>query len=411
MPKAAEIAVLVETSTTWGSSVVRGIAQYAREHGRWSIFLEARGFHEQLRIPSGWRGAGIIARVTSRRLVREIQALRVPCVNVSWSNVEGSGLCQVISDQAAAGRMAAQHLLDQGYRRFAYFGMPDQPHYVDHCGPAFEQALAERGLPCSSFQPSNRTCSPRLLLTSLGNLERWLERLPKPVGLLAWDSRRGRRTAEACANTGLRIPEEVGLICGYGDDLLCAMATPQLSCVDHLPECIGFEAAELLARLMAGEPKPQRPILIPPSAVIARHSTDALVIEDPAVAEAVRFIRDRAGKAIGVEDILNRVPVCRRLMEQRFLRVLGRSPAAEIRRVHIERAKELLIKTDLPVSRVAADSGFNHPEVMNRVFRREVGMTPTMYRRRYRLQNQRPTPLEAIGAKPGGSRESIRGDS
>src|SRR5262249_19820032 len=203
-----------------------------------------------------------------------------------------------------AGRMAAQHLLDQGYRQFAYFGMPDQPHYVDDCGPAFEWTLAERGLTCSSFEPPTRTRPARLLLTSLGDLESWLVTLPKPVGLLAWDSQRGRRAAEACANTGRRIPEDVGVICGYGDDLLCAMATPPLSCVDHLPECVGFEAADLLARLMAGEPKPGRPILIPPSTVIARHSTDALVIEDPAVAEAVRFIRDRAGQAVRVEDIL-----------------------------------------------------------------------------------------------------------
>jgi AraC-like DNA-binding protein len=59
---------------------------------------------------------------------------------------------------------------------------------------------------------------------------------------------------------------------------------------------------------------------------------------------------------------------------------LGRSPAAEIRRAHLDHAINLLARTNLPIHQVAAASGFNHNEVMNRVFRREVGMTPSAYR-------------------------------
>src|SRR5262249_11095810 len=150
------------------------------------------------------------------------------------------------------------------------------------------------------------------------------------------------------------------------------IATPPLSCVDHSAERVGHEAAALLSRLLAGALPPARPMLIPPAGVIARRSTDALAIEDRAVADALQFIRASVHEPIGVDDLLDVVPCSRRLLELRFLSVLGRSPAAEIRRVHVEHAMGLLAQTDRPIAEVAAASGFNHTEVMNRVFRREV---------------------------------------
>jgi LacI family transcriptional regulator len=384
MSRPTQIAVLVETSTTWGSKVVRGVAAFAHEQGRWSIFVETRVYHERLRVPPGWRGEGIIARVTTRQLAREIEALRIPCVNVSWSHVQGSSFPQVVSDQTVAGRMAAEHFLDRGFSHFAYFGLPDQPHYIDLIGLAYESALSARGHSCAVYLLAHDSPPRRVRLTEFADLEDWLAGLPKPVGLLAWDSDRGRLAAEACASAGIRVPEAVGLLSGYNDDLMCEIATPPLSCVDHSAERVGREAAALLGRLLAGAPPPPRPILIPPAGVIPRRSTDALAIEDRAVADALQFIRASVHEPIGVDDLLDVVPCSRRLLELRFLRILGRSPAAVIRRVHVEHAMDLLARTDLPISEVAATSGFNHTEVLNRIFRREVGVTPGAYRRQFR---------------------------
>jgi LacI family transcriptional regulator len=98
----------------------------------------------------------------------------------------------------------------------------------------------------------------------------------------------------------------------------------------------------------------------------------------------VRFIRERAHAGIDVADVVAHARTSRRWLEQRFRKQLDRTPAEEIRRVKIERVRRLLAAGDEPLEDVASACGFDYAEVMTRVFRRETGMTPSAYRRRFR---------------------------
>ncbi|MDC0936151.1 helix-turn-helix transcriptional regulator, partial [Pirellulales bacterium] len=121
-----------------------------------------------------------------------------------------------------------------------------------------------------------------------------------------------------------------------------------------------------------------------PARIISRQSTDTLAIDDPMLVKALKFIVANASRAITVTDILQSVPISRRVLEQRFQKYLGRSPAAEIRRVRIEKAKRLLADSDRSLNGIAAACGFEHPEVLTRVFRRQEGETPSSFRKRTR---------------------------
>jgi LacI family transcriptional regulator len=294
-------------------------------------------------------------------------------------------LAQVVPDQVAIGELAAQHLIEQGYRHFAYFGLGYMPNYRDRIGPGFVQELRERGHLCAIYWRGDVSCSEQPPLSELPDLERWLAILPKPVGILAWDFRHGRLLTEACSRAKLLVPEDVGVIIGLNDDVLCEIARPPLSSVDHASSRVGYEAASLLEQLIAETSPRDRQILIPPAGVTTRHSTSLAAIDDPVVADAVQYIRRHADKAISVEDVVAVVTVSRRSLERRFTRVLGRSPAVEIRRAHLNHAMTLLSGTDLPIHQIATASGFNHSEVMDRVFRRGVGMSPSAYRGQARL--------------------------
>jgi len=147
---------------------------------------------------------------------------------------------------------------------------------------------------------------------------------------------------------------------------------------------LGYRAAELLDRLIAGDPPPEEPIRVPPVGVVTRRSSDVLAIEDSHVAAAMRRINEDACRPLKVPDILRQVPVNRRWLERQFKRTIGRTVGQEILRVRIEKAKQLLLDTELALPEVAAECGFAQAHHLGLMFRRQTGLTPGAYRRAMR---------------------------
>ena len=168
------------------------------------------------------------------------------------------------------------------------------------------------------------------------------------------------------------------------DEVLCALSPPPLSSITLNPRRAGWEAAALLSRLMRGERLPPAAHLIPPVAIATRQSTDILAVADPKIAAALRYIREHACTGISVADVLHHCPMARRALETRFRKLLGRTPREEILRVQLNRVKELLVGTELPIGEIALRTGFE-PEYLSSVFRQEIKLAPTDYRRRYGL--------------------------
>jgi len=130
---------------------------------------------------------------------------------------------------------------------------------------------------------------------------------------------------------------------------------------------------------MNGE-KVKDDVVIDPVGVKSRQSTDLLAIEDPEIAIAVRFIRENACAGIRVDDVLDQIPLSRRAMETRFRHAVGRPPHMEIRRVQLERVKELLIGSDFKLEKIADMTGFSSAQYLAGLFHRVVGMTPGSWR-------------------------------
>jgi LacI family transcriptional regulator len=179
----------------------------------------------------------------------------------------------------------------------------------------------------------------------------------------------------------IRVPEEIAVLGGEHDELTGAMSTPPLSTIDWPAETVGYEAAKLLDRMIAGEDPPEEPALIKPRGIITRQSTNIMAIENELLSQAIGFIREHACEGIQVNDVLSHVPISRRVLEQQCLELLGRSPAAEIRRTKLDRAVKLLIQTEWAIPKIALACGFADPNNLARVFRREKGKTPSEFRR------------------------------
>ncbi len=382
--KLPRVAVMIETSTSWGRRLIEGITDYSRVFGPWTLYLEPRGIDEAETFPSGWTGDGIIARVRTPQYARRLERTRLPIVNVSGIVDPNIRFPRVQTSEREIAQLALDHLRARGFEHFAYCGVAVR-RYVAQRAHVFEEVVRNAGFDCHIYLGDSNSNRRGNVSTELNARAAWLKSLPLPVAVSTFSAIHGRRVAEAAALAGLNVPDDVAIITVDTDDLIGELIHPPLSAVQLATERSGFEAARMLHALM--QRKKVDPVVnVPPLGIAERQSTDVLAIQDTEISNALRFIRQNANRPINVEQVLEQVSVSRRVLERRFRALLQRTPAQEIRRTHLERAKLLLAQTNMSVPEVARASGFTYVEHMIPLFRKHMGVTPLAFRRLVQTQ-------------------------
>jgi LacI family transcriptional regulator len=378
------VGIFVDMLSAFGREVLNGINAYVRSHDPWLIFGDPERIVAPLQDIAHWGGDGVIAQAWTPELREQLRHLNVPSVNVSHHRSDEI-VSSVLADSLQIGALAARHLLERGFRQFGYCGFTGH-RYSELRAEGFLAELQRHDCTCEVFDGVPPQAEPEQWDRRQAELAAWVGALRRPAGVMCCNDVRARHVAQVCLNIGVRVPEEMALVGVDNDRLVCEMSDPPLSSVNVAADQVGYEAAALLSRLMAGRPAPATPLLIAPRGIIARRSTDVLAIDDPIVAQAVRFIRDHAAEPISVDDVVAAVPLSRRVLERRFRKFLNRTAGDEIGHARIDRAKQLLTQSDTAIPEVARRSGFNYVQQFNTMFKKFTGLTPTTYRRQFRLR-------------------------
>jgi LacI family transcriptional regulator len=368
-----------------GQEVFRGILSYARPERPWMLrTVPPQDVGDAV-------GAGVIDGVIGilwqDHVVTPLIRRGVPAVNVSGFRAQ-TRTPAVTVDNEHVGRLAAEHLLERGHTRFAFYG-PRSLGFVSGRRRGFAERLRRDGKRCRMltggvFPPIHGGVFAQSPAPNPG-VARWLRGLPKPVGVFAASDYWALELSQACQAAGLRVPEELALIGVDNDDRFCECAWPPLSTVRVPSRQIGFEAAAMLDRAMAGERLPAAFVTLPSPGLVTRRSSDWRATSDELAAEAARFIGDHAGEPIGVAEVAGHANASRRTLEMHFRKAFGRSIGEEIARARVELAKRLLADTDLKMPAIAARAGFSGGNRLAVLFRRLTGLTPTAYRRLSRI--------------------------
>jgi LacI family transcriptional regulator len=375
-----KVALLFESPNAYARGLLVGIGEYILSHGPWRVYYAEHGRGE--RPPSwllSWDGQGIIARSENHHMAKAVARLSIPVVDMTPSRLLPRSPWAK-SDDAAVARLAAQHFFERGFRDFAFCGNP-RLNVSNRRGEFFTILVRGAGHPCSLYEATRKPMNGDEEVDDIGQ---WLMRLPKPVAVFAFNDGRGQQVLDGCRRAGLTVPEEVAVLGVDNDEVLCMLSPPPMSSIILNPHRTGWEAAALLALMMKGERIPPSAHLIPPVGVATRQSTDILAVVDPQIARALRYIREHACECISVGDVLQHCPMARRAMENRFKKLLGRTPRQEIVRVQLSRVKELLVGTKLTVGEIAERTGFE-PDYLSVVFKQEAGMTPSEFRKKLGL--------------------------
>jgi LacI family transcriptional regulator len=379
--KRRAVALLIETSNAYARGLLRGIVRFGRElQPPWSMhFVEQGRGDPPPAWLTDWDGDGIIARIETPRIAAAVQAMRVPIVDVSAARYVPK-VPWVETDDVAIAQLAADHLLERGFRRFAFCG-DSAFNWSNWRRDAFVSHLAMRGFEVTLHEDFSRRRGAAPPNRERVNLAAWIRRLAKPVGVFACYDIKAQELLDACRGIRVAVPEELAVISVDNDELFCDLCFPPLTSIVPDSQRAGYEAARLLETLMARKSVPQTTIRVPPLGIMTRQSTDVLAIDDRDIAQALRFVREHACDGISVADVLREIPISRRVFEKRFRQLLGRTPHQEILNMKIARSIKFLTETDLSLATIAERTGFRYPEYLCVAFKRATGRTPGEFRR------------------------------
>ncbi|MDF7824173.1 DNA-binding transcriptional regulator [Pontiellaceae bacterium B12227] len=371
--RATEIALCIDYNSNYYRSIVSGVARYSNLKG-WR-FYTSRGFPQISKQDlKNWEGGGVIGRLTPD-VIADLQHRGIPAVNVK-SDYLDLPVASVLMDNAAIGRQAAEFFIEKGVRSFAATAWSIKGASGDLKLQGFLQTLEKHGYKAIVLEARKE----------LDRLDRVLSlEKGETVGIFAAEDFLGRMVIEACADLGLRVPEDVAVIGVDNSPFICEMVKPTMSSVELGAERVGYQAASLLDELMQGGSIPEKPVMIAPERVVERQSTDILEIDDELVANALRFINDHASEPLTVSEVTGALFCNRRVLEKKFKAEVGRTLHEEIRRSRIKRACGLLRESDMLVEVLAEACGYSSRERFNAAFRRETGKTPSAYRKEYRF--------------------------
>ncbi len=360
--------------------LIEGIGRYARQAG-WHLEMRAT---IEATIPVHWRGDGMLANDTALpRVARFVaaQARLQPTVLIG-SNHPPSRLPCVRGDNAGAGRAAALHFLDRGYRHFAWHsvrrGMVEEERRS-----SYVRTLAEAGHTCHLLEGQpGRGRRVEDWSGAADWLSREIRRLPRPLALFVLDDLLAIDAVQACLDAGLRVPEDVAVLGVANMELACECSRVPLSSIDENLIEIAYRAARLLDSLMDGKAPPNTPEVVPIKGLVVRRSTGIFAISDPALLRASEFMERNFHRNIGMEDVARQAGISLRALHYAFRRELQRTPGQHLLRLRLDRARELVETGKSRMGEVAAACGFSTLRNFHRAFRRAFGSPPAAFRHR-----------------------------
>ena len=387
MTKYFKVVLLINPSRKYTQGILSGIARYSRVRGMWNFYRpldyrEKKAKTNLLQIMKDLNPDGILMREPPD--MDKIIKMNVPAVTFPCSQESFPKIANAVVDHIAVGEKAAKHFLDRGFRHFAYIGFEDWWWSIRR-REGFLRKLQQADLKINTY--ASLTKKKLKWSDELPQLANWIRSLPKPIAVMACNDDRGELVIEACKIANVPVPEEISVVGVDNDQLVCDLCNPPLSSISLSLEKSGYEAAKLLDQLMSKKLETSHNIRIIPTHVTTRRSTDILAIDDIEVAAAVRFIKNNIKKNLCVSDVVDNVALSRRVLEKRFRTLLDKSIHVEIKQNRIKLMEQMLHDNTMSIMEIAHELNFDDITHFSRYFRKEKGLSPNKYRKKFCLLN------------------------
>ncbi|MDH6304453.1 LacI family transcriptional regulator [Parabacteroides sp. PF5-5] len=379
----ARVILLTDFSEEYAKLLLKGIVNYSKEHEPWVLckmphsYREKHGLNGVLEWALKWKADAIIAQFFPTDEVSIFKKNGIIAIAQDFKN-RFTEIPNITGAHYLAGKMGANYFIQKGFKNFAFYGFKNIVWSEERC-EGFRDELSKQ-LPESSFYEYQNANQTDLWYYESDMLIKWLQVLPKPVGIMACDDNQGHHITEICKQYGIQVPEKVAVLGVDNDEAICTLSGPPLSSINQAVEKGGYETAELIDKMLQNRTWIPEDIVVMPTHIITRQSTDIYATEDKSIAIVLKHIHQHSDRKLSVDELVRLVPLSRRLLETRFKEVTGMPIYTYILNLRIDKFAQKLIESNAPIVEIASQIGFADYKNIARLFKRVKGCSPSEYR-------------------------------
>lgn len=386
-----KLILLSDFAEEYYKNLLRGITRYSRDNGPWTFcrmppyYRESIGIDGILEFAKEWEADGIIGQFYNDEEVIKFTQAGIPVIAQDFKE-RFTNIPNITGDYLETGRVGAEYFLKKGFRNFAFYGF-NNIVWSRERAQGFVKRIEEAGHTVHQFE-QKESPSTHLWHYKPSDLSRWLNELPKPVGLMTCDDNQGHHITEAARHAGIRIPDEVAVLGVDNDEMICDLSDPPLSSISLDSEKCGYEAARLMDQMIRNKTCTGPNVVHKATQVITRHSTDIFASKDKYIVDALKYIHCNLDKNLKVDQVLKEVPLSRRSLEKRFVQTTGYPVYEYIYNQRIEKFTQKLLETNMTIFEIALDLGLTDSKNIARQFKQIKGLTPLEYRKRFLVSKE-----------------------
>lgn len=381
----ARVIFLADFSEAYTRSLLKGIVQYAQGKDAWSItkippsVRDKHGLEEVIMWAKRTKADAIIGQFYNNDPVELFRENGIIAIALDFKK-RFDTIPNITGTYKLAGQMGAEYFINKGFKNFAFYGRQEVIWSEERCS-GFKDTI-NKLLPnafVSEYQNNNLDI---LWYYSQANLTNWIKSLPKPIAIMACDDNHAYHITEVCQHikeSGHKIPDNIAVLGVDNDETICNLSLPNISSLAQSVEQGGYDVAKLIDTFVNNPNADLKNIVVKATYIITRASTDICANEDKNIAKALKYIHEKVKDKISVDDVVQQVPLSRRLLELKFKKEMSISIYDYILKIRIEKMTELL-RNDMPISQVAFELGFSDTKNISRTFKQFKGLTPSEYK-------------------------------
>ncbi|MDR2361399.1 MAG: DNA-binding transcriptional regulator [Prevotellaceae bacterium] len=377
------VILLTDLTEEYAKNLLKGIVRYSKKHDPWVVckmpfsYRVEHTFEGVLKWAKEWKADGIIAQFYNTDNVSVFRENGIIAIAQDFK-ARFTEIPNITGAHRDTGKMGADYFIRKGFKNFAFYGFKDIVWSSERC-EGFVEEISKYRMEKHFYEYRNSDFN-KLWYYESAPLMAWLQKLPKPVALMTCDDNQGHHIAELCKLCGIKIPEEVALLGVDNDESICTLSDPPLSSINQAVEKGGYETAQLMDKLIKNPNALYEDIVVYPTHVITRQSTNIYAANDKHISTALHYIHQHTDKKFRIEDLTHLVPLSRRLLENRFKQEIGMSIYTYVTNLRIERFALQLIESNTSITEIIDEIGFSDYKNISRLFKKVKGCTPSKFR-------------------------------